>query len=481
MSNDPLVIISSNIELVSPYDIKDLVELRIEKKINDHVRLYFKGIIPEEKKDSYVEKATTKDLIEVNQIDDNSSSTNLFKGIVTNIEIKSVRGILYMEIEGASSTYDMDIKRISRSFQNKDMEYVELVKEVLKDYSGSNFIDTAAKSSKTKKFIIEYNETDWEFLIRMASHFNTGLVADCTSKQPKFWFGIPEGSSKGSMEEFNYSVSKKIGDFRFSSENSVKGIDINDFTYYEIETDLLLNIGDKIKFNNVNFIVSECIYNIKSGILSHCYKVSPKKGLSRDQILNKKVFRASVEGKVIEVEEDNLRIHLEIDKQQKKDEAFWFTYTTFYTAEGNTGWYCMPELDDNVKLYFPTEREEEAVVMNSIRRSKKDEDKINKPDEKYFRTKHKKEQMFSEKEFSISAKDKEVFILLNEDNGVEVHSDNKIIIKAHNDNDSESDIVIDADKIEIIASDGVNMKCNSSEIKMNGDTHISGSSVKMAK
>lgn len=473
MSQNFSVITVGNIEFISPYEIKDLVDLRIAKKINDHVRLYIKGAVPEEKKDSYVEKASSKDIIEVKQTDDNATSKSIFKGIITNIEIKAVRGIYYMELEGVSCTYNLDIKLLKRSFQDKDMLYTALTKKVIEDYPGADFIDVAAKSEKIGKFIIQYNESDWEFLIRMASHFNTGLVPDCTSDKPKFWFGIPEGDSKGNLEEFNYAVSRKIEDFRISSENYISGIDAKDYTYYELETDMYLDIGDKVNFNNINFIVCECIFYIHKCILRHYYRLSPQKGLSKNLITNKKVFRASVEGKVIDIEEDNVRIHLEIDKEQKKEEAFWFPYTTFYSAEGCTGWYCMPELDDYVKLYFPTDREEEAVVMNSIRKRTIGGDKIDKPDVKYFRTKYKKEQMFDEKELVMSADDGKVLIRLNEDNGVEVYSDTDIKIHA------DTDMVITAKNIEMKAADGIDMVCNASGIKMEGETHISGTSVKV--
>ena len=106
----------------------------------------------------------------------------------------------------------------------------------------------------------------------------------------------------------------------------------------------------------------------------HEYTATPENRLRQDILYNEKVVGASVEGEVIDIEEDNVRIHLEIDKDQKKDEAFWFPYSTFYTAEGETGWYCMPELEDQVKLYFPTNKEEEGIVLNSIRRRTKGED-----------------------------------------------------------------------------------------------------------
>jgi len=461
-----------NVKINSPYDIKTILSFRMERSINNHAKIYISGIISEENKAKYVEQATIKDIIEVTQTDDNSATTMLFKGVVTEIEIKAARGVYYIDIVGASSTFNMDIKLKRRSFQDKDMAYIDLVKKVIADYPGDS-IDMAAKGKKLEKFIIQYDETDWEFLKRMASHFNTGLVSDQLSDKPKFWFGIPEGGSKGNLEEFNYSIGKKIEEYRQLSENKVDGIDAGDFTYFEVETEKILNIGDSVSFNNVNLYVHKSMSYIKNSVLRHVYYLVPKKGLTQDLLLNEKACKKAVEGKVIEVKEDNIRVHLDIDKEQPKDKAYWFPYSTGHSSEGNTGWYCMPELDDKVKLYFPTNREEEGVIVDSIRRGIKGGDKIQNPDEKYFRTKFKKENKFTEKELAFSAKDDKVLISMHEDKGIEILCDSELKIK------SENDLIINADNIEIEASDGIDIVCNSSSIKMDGKTDIKGSLVKV--
>jgi hypothetical protein len=462
-----------NIELKSSFKIIQLKELRIEKKNNEHARICFTGVVPEDKKDSYIDGSYSNEVIEVVQIDDNSNSTVLFKGIITGVQLKAVRGIYYISVEGISCTYNMDLKLKKRSFQYKDMQYDELISEVLKDYPGADFIDTAAKGKKLEMVFIQYNETDWEFLKRMASHFNAGLVPDATSDKPKFWFGIPEGGKSGNLDEFNYSVRKRIGDFVYSAVNFIDEIDEQDFVYYKILTDKVFNIGDPIKFNDISLVVNECRSFIEGAVLRHEYVISPKKGLSQDMVLNERLFGASEEGKVIEVKEDNVRIHLDMDKEQKKEEAFWFPYSTFYTAEGNTGWYCMPELDDRVKLYFPSNLEEEGMAMNSIRRRTAGGDKIDDPKVKYFRTKFKNEKRLNEKELVLSSDDDKVYIKLNEDDGIEGYSNSEIKMKDGN------DIQIIGETVEIVAKDNIEIVCNKGSIKLDGEmTHILNKTVK---
>ncbi|MCX7748285.1 MAG: phage late control D family protein [Clostridia bacterium] len=461
-----------NLKVVLSCEIKSIYDLRIVKQVNEHVRAWITGVIPEDKKDSYIEKSKSSDEIEILQ-EDKSSVSTLFRGIITNMAIRSVRGIHYIEIEALSHTYTLDLKRKSRSFQNKEMKYTHLIEKVVKDYPEANFIDTATGGMNTGRFILQYNETDWEFMKRMASHFNAGLVADISSNKPKFWFGTPQGSKKGKLEDFHFRVTKKLADFKISSSNHNEGITERDFIYYEMETDRLLSIGDSVNFGDKTLFVYQAVTSIKNSILRHDYALTSQKGLSQDRRLNKKAKGASLEGKVIDIKDDHVRVFLNIDKEQKKEEAFWFPYSTFYTTEGNTGWYCMPELNDSVKLYFPTDKEEEGIVASSIRRNKSSTDKILDPDIKYMRTRFGKEMMYTDSQVQITGKDDRIYVKFHEEEGVEIYSDKNVLIEAkHN-------MLIDAKKVSITVGTEIDVICKSSFIKMDGTTHIRGSKVKI--
>jgi hypothetical protein len=466
--SEAVVLTGHNIEIL-PFNINP-DKLSIVKTINDHAKVSFSALVPEGEKDKYIQQAKTQTGIEINHAD-SSRTTCLFKGIITNIEVKAVRDIYYVYAQAVSYTYNLDIKLKRRSFQKESMSYDNLIEEVIGD--SGDYKEVASKGKNIEKFIIQYDETDWVFLKRMASHFYAGLVADACSDKPKFWFGVPEGGGKGNLEEFNYSVSKKIGDFRVSSENYIEGIDEKDFIYYKIVTDKLLNIGDKISFDKKNLVVSQLVAEMSDGVLTQEYTLTPEKGMSQKLILNDNVMGASVEGKVIKVEEDKVKLHLEeIDEVQQVDEAFWFPYSTCYTAEGQTGWYCMPELDDYVKLYFPNNKEEEGVVIGSIRKKTKGGDFIKDPEVKFFRTKFGKEIMFSEKDIVITGKDEEVLIRLNEEEGIEIYSKKDIKIKA------DEEIKISGKTIYMSAGSKIDIQCKNSQIEMSGETIIKGDEVK---
>jgi hypothetical protein len=465
-----------NIEIL-PFKLKQLVELKMVQKINDHTRLYFRGILEEGSKDRPIYNTSLETRVELRQLDYDSTNTLIFKGIVSHLEIKAVRDIYYIEVEAVSLTQMLDVKLKSRSFQYGRMTYEELIKQVVEEYDGS-INDEASEQKQIGKVIMQYHETDWQFLKRLASRFNTGLIPYLLSDTPKLFFGIPEsGGEAPTLDNFNYRVRKKLADYRYSSENFIPGIDENDFVYYEVESEQRLNLGAPVTFKDKTLYIDEVMSYLDNSVLKHRYRIAPKKGLSQKTFYNETIVGLSVEGRVIEVAKDNVKVHMCIDPKQEVAEAFWFPYASVYTAEGNSGWYCMPELSDHVRIYFPTKKEEEGVALSSVRKDSEvaKHNKLGDPDVKYFRTKAGKELMFSPKEIIITDKDDQIYIQLNDEDGITLCSKKEIKVIAKEDLTMESEQA----KVIIKAQDGIQIACKGSNIKMDpGSVVIKGNQVK---
>jgi hypothetical protein len=450
---------------IAPFELKQLVELQLTQKINEHARLYFKGVIAEELKDQPIADTAAGTCVELNQVDFDSTKTLLFKGIVSHVAIKVVRDTYYLEVEALSATKLMDVKLKTRSFQNENLTYESLIKQIVSEYNGA-IKDYASKRQKIGKVIIQHNETDFQVLKRLASRFNTGLIPYLLSDTPRLYFGIPdEGDEPVKLENYHYLVRKKLGEYRYSSENSIPGLNEADFIYYEVESEKQVNLGAEVSFNGSTLYVCEATSFLENAVLKHHYLIAPQKGLSQRTIYNDQIIGLSLEGRVIDVAKDNVKVHLDIDLEQKVDEAFWFPYSSVYTAEGNSGWYCMPELDDHVRIYFPGKKEEEGVAISSVRKDSGDSknNKVGNPDIKYFRTKSGKELMFSPAEIVITGKDDQIFLKLNDKDGITIYSQKAVKVIAKQDLTMESEEA----KVIIKAKEGINITCDSSNLKMN--------------
>lgn len=460
---------------VLPFKLVSIQELTLTKKMNEHATLRFTGIVPEEVRDKYVEMTEANSAIEVNQLDHSGSPIPLFKGVILTIKVRAVREIYYIEVEAASSTYQLDIKKKSRSYQDKEMTYSSLFRLMSPSYPGLDIIDEATKGGKLDKFTMQYRETDWQFLKRLASRFNTGLVPASTFDKPKFHFGVPEGNAKGKLEDYHYTTRKKLADYLLYIENGNDGMQENDFLYYEVETDKVLTIGDHVTFNGITLYVCEAYTSMKDGLLKHIYTLSSKNGMNKSGIFNQNISGLSIEGKVLEVAKDHIKVHLNIDEKQDKEKAHWFLYSTVYTAEGHSGWYCMPEINDYVHVYFPTHKEEEGISSSSIRKNLDSTatNKLDDPSIKYYRTAFGKEIKMSPTEIVITAQDGDIFIRLNEESGIEIFSKKEIKLI------SEADISVNASKkILLSAEEEISLKCKESKITMDGSVQIFGKEVK---
>ncbi|MGE7022144.1 phage baseplate assembly protein V [Solibacillus cecembensis] len=182
---------------------------------------------------------------------------------------------------------------------------------------------------------------------------------------------------------------------------------------------------------------------------------------------------ASLDGKVLEVKQDKVRLHLAIDESQKKEEATWFPLATLYTAEGHSGFYWPPEIDDTVQLAFPNHREETAIVRRSIRKGGDTNPKTADPKTAYWGTSRGKEFKLDPQSVVVTAKEGATFLKIHQESGIEVHSNHPIVLTA------SDDITFSGKTIAMSAGESLRFTCGSSSLVLDGITDIQGQIVEM--
>lgn len=475
MENAEKAIGFENIQIISLYGLSELMELRLISKPNHHTCVHFSGIIPETQKDSCVTNATTNDKIEIYQVEGDKRVQTLFKGVVTQLSVKTVRGVYFLTVEALSNTYLLDIKVKSRSFQNQQLTYVNLFKAILADYSNAAVIDRATNGAKLNTWALQFLESDWVFMKRLASHFGAVLIPDHTSDNPRFWVGVPEGRER-EIENFHFAIGKRLADFRTGSQNFKPKVSEIDYVSYRVESNQVLNVGDQVKFQGVGLVIAEVSAAFQQGILKFEYALALKEAIRQDYQVNRQLAGVSLPGKVIDRQKDRLRLHLQIDPQQSIEEAYWFPFATPYTAEGNSGWYWMPELNDIVQLYFRDHYEKNAIVVNSQRQNGATNSKTAVPAVKYLGTPHGKELQMDDGQIRFTAKESSsggMFIKLDAEDGVEIHSDQLINVT------SDSDIIWDTKTISIKSAEGVYLVCQQSSVIIDGGVDFKAEKVRV--
>lgn len=449
--------------------VQSIEEFLLVQELNEHVQVRLTAIIKEEEKDKYIEKVSEKKSLIVK-----AEKEVIFYGMIKNATVEQEGGFYYLSVEGISNTFQMDIKKKTRSFQNKNMTYLAMVKQILADYERAQVIDTASENEKITALQLQYFETDWNYIKRMASHFNAPLIANYKLEGAKFYFGVPKGKNIGEIDDYEYRVSRDIEKYMRESQNGNKKIKDKDTIKITLKIGEDYDIGDYGTFHNLKMYIRKKTVKMKKGILQYRYEFSEKNGLTCSKLYNNKMIGVSMKGTVLERVRDHLKVHLEIDASQEKGTAWLFPYATMYASEGNSGWYCMPEEKDTVLVYFPDTNAKNAVATGSIRTQGRAGDKIDNPQVKYFRTADGKEVMFSPDEIIITCNDNEIFITLNQSDGITISSSENITIH------SDKEISIEAEEeISVKAKEKIDMKCKSSHITMDGDIEIYGTEVRM--
>lgn len=402
---------------ISPFAVEGIVEMKMEQSLNQHAAMYLKGIIPKETGDSGVAGTDDSTVITVSDQDG-----VIFKGLVQDIRASFEGQVYYLEVWAVSFSIKADTEVLSRSFQDAGMDYPQIAAMMAGENGLS--VSTEAPPLSVHNLLLQYQETNWEFLKRIASHNHSVLLPSV--KEPGFYFGIPKGNQKGNLLSYRFSVGKNLRRYRKCSGAGVEVSSGDSMEYMVTADDSVLSIGDTVDYGGNALVVRDAQIHLMDSVLTCRYVLCPENGLKVPVAYNRHITGLTLAGQVLEVKNDTVKVLLCVDKSQDTATAYAFPYITPYSAENHTGLYLMPEVDDVVNIQFPTEDESLAVALSSYRQI--ETGRTVSPDIKYLRTPHDKEIRISEKEILITAKTGGLYIRLNEDSGIEVFSRHGIMV-----------------------------------------------------
>ncbi|RRJ63176.1 phage tail protein [Paenibacillus oralis] len=417
--------------VVSHYKFERITELVIHKLMNDHGKLLLSGIISEDLKDKYIEQAEASDTIQV-AVQDQDKPVPLFYGVITNISVQATRGVRSITIEAHSLSALMDIRKQTRSFQNKTLTYKSLFHRLIASYPDSDLIDEASQGKTIGGLLVQYQETDWTFLRRLASHFHASLVPVSSQPGVKLYVGVPGGDNPRKLDEYNYSMKKDLQDYKLKSENGVEDISEQDSICYTVASHKLLELGDAVTFQGRTWYVGRVETKLENGVLSSLYDLKDAKGLRCRTEYPYALAGTSLFGTILDVAKDKVKVKLHIDQDQPVNEAMWFAYSTVYSSPDGSGWYCMPEVGDEVRLYFPDEQEKHAFAASSVDTDSANPQKRSDPAVKSISTKYGKEIVFKPGAVEIIGGG-QLLMRLTDEGGIEINSDKKISLTAMED------------------------------------------------
>ena len=366
-------------EFVLDENINEHQKLEIQLEMDDEQRKNLERIIEKEDVGIEIELANT----------DKDVKRKVFSGIVDYFEILDYGSYgcrILMKAFSKSVFFDRKNEKKYRVFQDRNLMFSDIIDEINKDYADKKleikYSDIAKK--QIGSLIVQFDETDWEFLVRLASQLKTGMFV---IEQGIILFGMVE---MGEIKKEN----KYFSDY--SLVRDYKNL------YYKVQSNKVINLGDTVSIsenageiegnnekasgNKGNFSVLKTRIFLKDFILKSEFLATDMSSYHIFRKYNEKIKGCRIEANVERVFEDGGIAKMEVKfgeglkkivQERSNDESndkayddygikrFPLSYQTFY-SQTNTGFFCTPEVNDTVEVYFPNEDERFAKVSWAI-------------------------------------------------------------------------------------------------------------------
>ena len=259
------------------------------------------------------------------------------------MEIKEEKGYRIADIQAVSGTILLDQKKSNRVFQKKVQTYMGIASTVTADTEHSACI-LPGSDMRTGGTLIQYQETDWRFLKRMAPQLGLPLVPDTSYYYPRFYLGLPEGEKRELGEIISCNL---CFDGRYYAVSGKCLVDREDFICYDVVTRTSLSLGDRVTYEG-----GEVIFTYR--LAGNSYTWVPWED-------NPDYTGMSFVGSIVGTQGEQVEVAFDIDKTAAGGNRYGFA-----PATGNL-MYCMPQKGTKTSLYIGNGDEAQGIATGCIR------------------------------------------------------------------------------------------------------------------
>ena len=342
-------------------------------------------------------------------------------GIIDDIKLSEIKtGSLVVEITCISKSIILDRIPRYRSFQDPSLTYSAIAEEINKNYgaNGEKIISVGEDMKEVPRMTIQYNETDWEYLKRLASYTGQPVMP--------YYDKVLVGFLKNQAVQTPNTTYSQYGKSKKNKRTMYK---ITGTEVYPVSTPIKLKTRNRAggeETENDYYVIESRIYN-EGNTLKCEYTLGKQTDYFVDPIPHEKIRGAVIEARTVHIartdesksnhgrndgSSDNLEgraigtkpLNKYIEKAENNQnenvkervkasdiavmtlnltegllklgengQSFedkyagksYFPYVTPY-SQSNTGFTPAPEVNDRVALYFPNGNETHAIVLGAV-------------------------------------------------------------------------------------------------------------------
>ena len=351
----------------------------------------------------------------------NSTEKIFLNGVIKELQInETTAGALTVEITAISKSILLDRIPRYRSFQDPTLTYSAIAEEINGNYGTNDgkIVNVGEDMQAVPRMTIQYNETDWEYLKRIASYTGQPLMAYSDKVFIGFFKNMPAQTPNLKYSQFGKRTKEERTYFKITGTE-----------FYPVATPIKLKTRNRVSGEEVEndyYVLENKIYN-EGNTLKCEYILGKQTDYFVDPIPHEKIKGAVIEARTIHIartddsksehgrtdgSSDNLEgrtmgaksLNKYIEKAENSQnenvkekvkasdiavmtlnltegllklgengQSFedkyagksYFPYVTPY-SQSNTGFTPAPEVNDRVALYFSNGNETHAIVLGAV-------------------------------------------------------------------------------------------------------------------
>ncbi len=296
---------------------------------------------------------------------DGAERKTLFSGMLFCSSMKRKGKYLYLDLEAKTHTYRMDIRKETRSFQDTNETGSQVVREILKQYPDcickEHFSD-----GPTGQFLLQYEETDWEFLKRLAGKYRSRLYPQASMEAPAFLFGFPKAREDWVLAPDFFTSSVSFDAYENIKANKDPCVLPQQYLSWQVESYDILPLGARLLYRGRDWLVGGVKRWLDEGILKNAYTLVQEETQISLPLYNRLLPGISLDGTIKKAVRDRVQVYMDADTNVRTAGQYWFPYSTVAGSSDGSGWYCMPEVGERIRVYFPEADEREAYVISAL-------------------------------------------------------------------------------------------------------------------
>ena len=279
---------------LSTMEVAYFIDVKIKQYPGKHASLYVKAVLDSDMDENDFHGIS--DNVSLQYWKDEEAHV-LFYGVIDDLFLDRDGEGKILVLTAWDATMQMDIQRKKRIFQNPEMGVHQLVSEVMKTYIGSDY-KIHVPDVPIGQLVVQYEETDWEFLKRFLSKYNEMLYSDTTFPDIRFEAGLSPHPEAYCWDALPFVLSQDLDKFVELKVNGMDQLTGSQNTMFEVASYDVVTIGSQVIYKGSPWFVESTERIMENGLLKSVYRLRQREGLKVLPYFNQNITGVSIDGTI---------------------------------------------------------------------------------------------------------------------------------------------------------------------------------------